>query len=133
MKQSTANLSDRAAKQRFLRATIQVVSVDEQIRTNVEKAMISEVTDPLKLAASLSDIDVLAMADYQLTKCEQQRLNKLLEANREGQLSAGQNSELDSILDHCMAGMLRKSIGWAEAVRRCLRKSPFGNNSSRRD
>ena len=121
----TLTLPDRAEEKAFLRAGGEVTAVDEQIRATVEAAMVSRVTDPLQLAASLSDNDVLAMADYQLTKSEQKRLNKLLELNSEDQLSAEHQSELDSLMNLWTNGMLRKSIGWAEAVRRCLRKSPF--------
>jgi hypothetical protein len=121
----TVSLSERAAQAAFLRAGSQGLTVAELIRRIVEEALVEEGANPLEISAALSDDDVLAMADYQLSADEQDRLDQLLEANREGRLTTDQRAELDSLMKLVEEGMLRKSIGWAEAVRRNLRKSPI--------
>jgi hypothetical protein len=125
MTQLTVNLSDRAAQEAFLRAATEGTTVDELIQGIVEDALAPEAADPLQTAANLSDDEVLAMADYQLSPTDQRLLNDLLTANREGQLTPDQRAQLDGLMKLYDEGVLRKSIGWAEAVRRGLRKSPL--------
>ncbi|HUE72306.1 MAG TPA: hypothetical protein VMP01_15585 [Pirellulaceae bacterium] len=59
-----------------------------------------------------------------MTPQEDERLAELLEANSEGRLTHAQRQELDALVRLNMEGMLKKSLGWAEAVRRGLRQAP---------
>ena len=67
----------------------------------------------------------MALADLKLTPEEDRRLGELLELNSEGQLPEELRDELNALVQLDADGMLKKSLGWAEAVRRGLRKSPF--------
>jgi len=71
---------------------------------------------------SLSDEDVLALADLRLTPQQNARLHALLDLNGEGKIDAKQRRELDSLMEIYDDALLRKAMGWAEAVRRNLRQ-----------
>lgn len=120
----TLNLSDRAVREVFLRASRQGQTVDEFVGDILEDALSLEENQESHVAAQLSDEDVLAMADYMLSPEEQSRLDDLLVVNREETLTADQQAELDRLMRLYHEGTLRKSIGWAEAVRRGLRSAP---------
>jgi hypothetical protein len=125
MTQLTVSLSDRASQEAFLRAASQGTTVDELVKEIVEEALVPGRSDPLQAAANLTDDEILAMADYQLSAAEQSRLNQLLRLNSEGCLTPEQGAELDALMKHYDEGIVRKSIGWAEAVRRRLRNPPI--------
>jgi hypothetical protein len=124
MTQLTLNLSDRAAQEAFLRAGSQGRTMQELVREIVEEALAPDNSDPLQGAANLTDEEVLTMADYQLSASEQRRLSELLGLNREGRITSDQRAELDELMKLYDEGVIRKSIGWAEAVRRRLRQPP---------
>lgn len=75
---------------------------------------------------SLADEDVLALADLRLAPQEDARLHKLLDLNSEGKINSKQRSELDALMEVYDDALLRKAMGWAEAVRRKLR-SPISS------
>ena len=107
-----------------MRAGSQGTSIEELVKDIVEEALAPDKTDPLQAAANLTDNEVLAMADYQLSPNEQRRLNQLLGLNSEGRITAEQRAELDGLMKLYDEGVIRKSIGWADAVRRRLRQPP---------
>ena len=71
--------------------------------------------------AKLTDEQVLAMADLQMSQAENHRLSRLLDKNREGALTAKDRRDLDALMKIYTDGTLEKAKGWAEAVRRGLR------------
>jgi hypothetical protein len=83
------------------------------------------VAEEMRRMAKLPDAEVLAMADMMMSPEDDSRMSVLLDKNRESQLQPGEKEELDELMRVYQDGMLTKSSGWAEAVRRKLRESPF--------
>lgn len=74
---------------------------------------------------SLSDAEVLALCDLQLSPGEQAELSNLLANNREGRLTKKQLARLGELMDTYERGMVRKSEALKVAVKRGLRP-PLG-------
>lgn len=70
---------------------------------------------------TLSDAEVLALADMQLTTAQQSELDDLLFDQREGQLAEQSRQRLDELMDIYRRGMVRKAQALRVAVRRGLR------------
>ena len=121
----TVQLSDEAAREAFVRAASRGLSTEEFVASVVEQTLVEAGTGEGSEVRSLSDEDVLAMADYRLSPDEDRRLSELLDLNGEGQLTERQSVELGLLMQLYNEGVLRKSIGWAEAVRRKLRTPPL--------
>lgn len=121
MTQLTVNLSDQAAQQAAALAALEGREVGEYVATIVEEKLLEDPEQELKVLASLSDEDVLAVADLKMPADEAARMSDLLDRNREGQLQPGEKEELDELMRDCMQGTLKKAMGLAEAVRRGLR------------
>ncbi len=124
MTQLTLHLRDEIARQATTLAALQGKAVEDYLAGIVEDNIAADPDAELKQLAMFSDEDVLALADLKLTPGEDQRLTELLELNGEGKLNAQQKAELDELVRLSMEGMLKKSLGWAEAVRRNLREPP---------
>lgn len=90
----------------------------ELMRASISQREAGEEREALK---ELSDEDVLALAELRLTAVQDARLHELLELNGEGAISAPQRRELDALMEIYDDALLRKAMGWAEAVRRKLR------------
>lgn len=58
---------------------------------------------------SLSDVEVLALGQVQLSPEQQAVMSELLERNREGALEAGGRRQLDELMRKYERGLLRKS------------------------
>ncbi len=71
---------------------------------------------------SLSDDEVLALCDLQLSEAEQADLSALLADNREGQLDAAGRARLDRLMYEYDRRLLRKAQALREAVERGLRE-----------
>jgi hypothetical protein len=71
--------------------------------------------------SSLSDDDVLALADLKLDPAQNERLGELQERGKQQALTEAERTELLSLLHIYQTGQLRKSEALAEAVRRGLR------------
>lgn len=69
----------------------------------------------------LSDQQILALCDAELSEPEQQMLSALLYQQRENTLDANQTQQLQSILQMYRYGMLRKAEALKIAVERGLR------------
>jgi hypothetical protein len=121
MTQLTVNLSDHAVQQARALAALEGRDVGEYLSTMVEEKLLADPHRELKVLESLSDEDVLAMADLKLSVAEDARLGELLELNREDRLTTSDQSELDELMRIYNQGTLKKAMGWAEAVRRKLR------------
>ncbi len=75
----------------------------------------------LPAIASLSDEDVLALADMKLDEAQNNRLSELQTKGKQATLTEVERFELLSLLQIYQLGQLRKSEALAEAVRRGLR------------
>lgn len=87
--------------------------------------------DPLNFSSSgavdlatLSNAQILEMADAAMPTEDDQRLGELLARKSEGTLTGAQRDELDPLMQAYQEGLLRKARAVAEAVRRGLRPSP---------
>jgi len=125
MTQLTFQLSDEIVQQVRARAASEGMAVEEFLADLVKRDVARDPDEELRRMATLSDEDVLALADLQLSPEEDQRLTELLERNGEGQLEASEQQELEHLVRLSTEGMLKKSLGWAEAVRRKLREPPL--------
>lgn len=121
MSHLTVTLSDHALQQAMLRAELEGRAVEDYVSHIVEDKLAGDKDRELALMASLSDEDVLAMAELRVSEEESRRASELLDLNREGKLNASQQVELDQLMDVYMKGTLKKALGLAEAVRRKLR------------
>jgi hypothetical protein len=74
--------------------------------------------------ASLSDAQVIALADLQLPPDDDARLSELLYRQQAAALTDAERVELSGLMRIYRQGLLRKAQGLAEAVRRGLRPSP---------
>jgi hypothetical protein len=126
MTQLTLNLSDHAAQQVAALAALEGRGIGEYVAAIVEEKLLGDPALELQLLSSLSDDDVLAMADMQMPPDEDARMSELLDRNREGQLLPLEREDLDGFLRICTQGTLKKAMGLAEAVRRGLRP-PLGS------
>jgi hypothetical protein len=71
--------------------------------------------------SSLSDTQVLALCDSELSLNEQTQLSDLLGKQRENQLRPDEVSQLNDLLQRYRRGLVRKSEAWKVAVERGLR------------
>jgi hypothetical protein len=70
---------------------------------------------------SWSDQEALDAADSQMPEAEDRRLSELLQRQQAGALQPKEQGELTALMGLYQRGMLRKSQGLREAVRRGLR------------
>jgi hypothetical protein len=70
---------------------------------------------------SLSDTQVSALCDSEMSSEQQLRLSELLEHNREGTLTQPQQEELDQLMQLYRRGLVRKAQALKVAVDRGLR------------
>lgn len=71
---------------------------------------------------TLSDEEILALADLQLTTEQQEALSDLLTRNRESALNAEGRRQLDELMSLYEQGLLRKAQALRVAVQRGLRE-----------
>lgn len=74
-------------------------------------------------ASTLSDEEVLALADLQMEPAEDRQLSALLDKQQSGTLTEVERPELLALLQLYQEGLLRKAQALHEAVRRGLRES----------
>ena len=122
MPQFTVNIADDVARQAHRLAALEGRAVEDYMAGIVELEIAADSHDEATLLASFSDDDVLALADLRMPEQDDHRLHELLDLNSEGQLSSAQEIELAELMRQYDEGMLKKAMGWAEAVRRKLRK-----------
>jgi len=121
MTQLTLHLSDEIARQATTLAALHGQAVEDYLAGIVSENVAADPDAELKRLASFSDEDVLALADLKLTPEEDRRLHELLDLNNENRLTDADKRELDELMKIHDEGMLKKALGWAEAVRRKLR------------
>jgi hypothetical protein len=73
-------------------------------------------------AATLTDGEVLALADLQLPEAQDQQLSVLLDRQQSGTITEAERGELAGLFQLYQEGLLRKAQALAEAVRRGLRE-----------
>ena len=88
--------------------------------------------DPLGLSAAevhpaseWSDSELLAAAQSMMSPQDDQRLSELLNLQREGMLNVNDREALRNLMNDYQTGLLRKSAGLSEAVRRGLVSAPL--------
>jgi hypothetical protein len=69
----------------------------------------------------LSDSEILALCDLQMDAQSQEELSRLLAANREGELKAGEAVRLDELMQTYRRGLIQKGQALNVAVVRGLR------------
>ncbi|MDX1944835.1 MAG: hypothetical protein SFU86_05450 [Pirellulaceae bacterium] len=119
------NLSSIASRQIAAKAAFEGRPLEVYIVEILDEEIARSPRKDQQHLSSLSDVEVLAMADLQMTDEQSERMSELLELNRESRLSSDQRGELDILLKLYSIGTLQKAKGWAEVVRRKLRPSPF--------
>ncbi len=72
--------------------------------------------------SSLSDDEVIALADSKMNPFQNNRLGTLQEKGKDARLSIAERYELMALMQIYQVGQLRKSEAMAEAVRRELRE-----------
>lgn len=79
-------------------------------------------SEPLRPVTELSDEEVLALADSQMSADEDGRLGLLLDKQQAGELTEAEYLELSALMQVYEEGLLRKAQALREAVRRGLRE-----------
>lgn len=87
----------------------------------VDQALVRKVYEDVAL---LSDQDVLALANLKMNAIQSEQYEDLMTKSKEKELSQAEQLELLSLMQISRLGLLRKSQGLAEAVRRGL-KAPL--------
>ena len=121
MSHLTVTLSDEALQHALVRAEMEGRAVEEFVSQIVEDKLAGDSDRELALMATLSDDDVLALADFRLSEEESRRTSELLALNREKRLNSSEQAELHRLMDSYTKATLKKALGLAEAVRRKLR------------
>ena len=80
----------------------------------------SPAEDPIPPVSSLSDAEVLELADSEMDAAQNERLGELQKRGKASGLAHAERLELMALLQIYQLGQLRKSEGLAEAVRRGL-------------
>ncbi len=78
--------------------------------------------NPLSRVSSLSDTQVLTLADSKMDTVQNRRLGQLQAQGKTTDLTEAERYELMALMQIYQVGQLRKSEGLAEAVRRGLRE-----------
>ena len=102
----------------------QAAQVAAQTHRSVEDVLAAwlELVTTERPVEELSDDEVLALTELQLTNEQDASLSELLERNREGTLDADGQRELDEMMRLYEHGLLRKSQALRVAVQRGLRE-----------
>lgn len=87
----------------------------------VDQALVRKVYEDVAL---LSDQDVLALANLKMSATQSEQYEDLMAKSKEKELNQAEQLELLSLMQISRLGLLRKSQGLAEAVRRGL-KAPL--------
>ena len=81
-----------------LAVRLEGLGIGEYVAAIVEEKLLGDPALELQLLSSLSDDDVLAMADMQMPPDEDARMSELLDRNGEGQLLPLEREDLDGFL-----------------------------------
>lgn len=114
--QITLQVSDRVAHQAAQVAARTQRRVEEVLESWLEWASVEMPVD------TLSDEEVLALTELQLTTEQQTTLSNLLAQNQDGTLDAQGQCQLDELMRIYEHGLLRKAQALRVAVQRGLRE-----------
>ncbi len=78
--------------------------------------------DALQPVTTLSDAEILELADLKMDKIQNERLGQLQSQGKTSGLTSAEQFELLALIHLYQIGQVRKSEGLAEAVRRGLRE-----------
>jgi hypothetical protein len=91
--------------------------------------LLSPQANVLKPVTGLSDEEILDLSTLEMEPAQDQRLSLLLDRQQAGELSDTERTELLALMQLYQEGLLRKTQGVREAVKRGLRE-PLGAVSS---
>jgi hypothetical protein len=74
--------------------------------------------------STLSDAEILELANLKLSKQQDKRLSQLLENQRESRITTSEKIELEGLMGLYRMGNIRKAQGCLEAIKRGLIKNP---------
>ena len=114
--QMTIEVSDQVALQ-----AARIAALSRRRRQDVLAEWLERAVAELPVEA-LTDDEVLALADLQLSEEQQTLLSDLLQCNREGTIDAARQRQLDELMRVYERGLLRKSQALREAVKRGLKE-----------
>jgi predicted DNA-binding protein len=89
---------------------------------NISLPTLAVQSGSVRAVSSLTDEEIIALADLQPSAAQNQRLTILLDKQQDGQLTLTERSELTSHVQVYEEGLLRKAQALREAVRRGLRE-----------
>jgi hypothetical protein len=119
--QITLNLPDEVYRRAENMARLTGRSVADVLAETVEASLSLLGAESSPPIPSLSDREVLALADSSMDEQQGQRLSELLDRQQAGTLTPSERFELLALMQAYDEALLRRSIGLAEAVRRGLR------------
>lgn len=122
--QVTVTLPDEIGRLISKAATTQGRPVDVVATEAIESYFTSlgGASNELAAMGGLTNEEVLLAADYMLPEKTTRRLNELRERLRDHRETDQERLEFDALMEEYYDALLRKSMGWAEAVRRRLRE-----------
>ena len=121
--QTTVNLSENAYRYVSSIAQITERTIDEVTEETFENRFNEQVEMLKKSIEFSSDKEVLALANFQMTEKQSNSLSFLLAKNGQGNLTAKEKEELETLMRLSNFNDLRKAIGIVEALKRGLIKS----------
>jgi hypothetical protein len=121
----TVTLSDDLAQQLSTAAASSGQPVNELILGTIQRGLaLADLAEAAPALANLSDSEVLAAADLEMPRAQNDRLSELLQAQQARPLAEAEQQELANLMEYYKAGLLYKGRALAEAVRRGLRTAP---------
>lgn len=121
--QTTVNLSENAYQYVSGVAQITERTIDEVIEETFGNRFNEEVEMLKKSIKFSSDSEVLALANFQMPEKQSSSLSFLLAKNGQGNLTAKEKDDLETLTRVNSFNDLRKAIGIVEALKRGLIKS----------
>jgi hypothetical protein len=119
----SVNLSQQLYRNVSALAKAKKKSVPEIIKHAVQQAVVEKTEAAARPLTGCADEEVLALARMKMTAAENQRLNELMERQREDRITPLERNELEVLFRVYQVGNLRKAQGIAEAVQRGLIKT----------
>lgn len=98
--------------------------IDEVIAEKIQTDYWTDDLESKENISSLSDDEVLELANLKLSKQQDERISKLLENQRESRITTSEKIELEGLMGLYRMGNLRKAQGCLEAAQRGLIRTP---------
>ena len=122
--QVTVTLSDEGYRRAERLAQITGRDVADVLADTIDLSLspLSPSSEEVKPVSTLSDGEVLALAELQMDPAQDRRLSTLLNRQQAGVLTEAERPELLALMQVYQEGLLRKAQALHEAVRRGLRE-----------